>query len=74
MAAVQKKTQEINAYLKAEGERLKLKVPRNQIEKASGRIAKKLAALRAGFSSGRRACRPSIRWCTRSLMRPSPGP
>jgi uncharacterized protein DUF1549 len=52
MAAVQKKTQEINAYLKAEAERLKLKVPR----------------------SGRRVCRLSIRWCTRSPMRLSPGP
>jgi hypothetical protein len=31
--AVQKKTQELNAYLKAEADRLKLKVPRTQIEK-----------------------------------------
>jgi hypothetical protein len=32
-AAVQRKTQELNAYLKAEADRLKLKVPRTQIEK-----------------------------------------
>jgi hypothetical protein len=31
--AVQKKTQELNAFLKAEADRLKLKVPRSQIEK-----------------------------------------
>jgi hypothetical protein len=46
-AAILKKTQEINTFLKHEAERLKLKVPRNQVAKmlpADSR--KKLAALR----------------------------
>jgi mono/diheme cytochrome c family protein len=58
-SAVQKKTQEINAYLKAEGERLKLKVPRNQIEKSlPAESRKKLAALRAELQQRKKSVPP----------------
>ena len=48
--AIRKKTQEINGFLKSEADRLKLKVPRNQVEKsAPGRLAEE----------AERACGPS---------------
>jgi hypothetical protein len=43
-AAIQKKTQELNTYLKNEAARLKLKVPRNQIEKSLPEASRKIAA------------------------------
>lgn len=46
-AAIQAKTQEIRAFLKSEADRLKLKLPKNQIEKAlPAESRKKAAALR----------------------------
>jgi hypothetical protein len=44
---IRRKTQEINAYLKSEADRLKLKVPRNQVEKSlPADSRKKLTGLR----------------------------
>jgi hypothetical protein len=46
-AAIRKKTQEINGFLKSEADRLKLKVPRNQVEKSlPAESRQKLASLR----------------------------
>ena len=55
-AAIQKKTQEINGFLKSEADRLKLKIPRNQVEKQlPAESLKKLKALRADLELVKKA-------------------
>ena len=59
--AIRKQTQEINSYLKSEADRLKLKVPRNQVEKSlPAESRKKLIGLREKLDRLKKALPPSI--------------